>query len=75
MAKARIDLAFHPGAAEEYIAAYMWYCERGIHLGAAFEAEIDRAVRLISEFPKRWPIYEKKYRRLLARKFPYSLIY
>lgn len=75
MERAKIDLSFHPEAIEEYIATYGWYYERGVHLGAAFETEIDRAARLIYESPKRWPIYAKKFRRLLVRRFPYSLIY
>jgi hypothetical protein len=37
MAKARIDVAFHPKALEEYLASYGWYYERGVHLGAAGE--------------------------------------
>jgi plasmid stabilization system protein ParE len=75
MAKAKIDVAFHPEALEEYLVSYGWYFERGVHLGAAFEAEVERSVRLISESPRRWPVYREKFRRVLVRRFPYSLIY
>ncbi len=72
---AKIKISFHPEAMEEYIASYAWYYERGAHLADAFEHEIERAVRLIIEAPERWPIYEKKYRKVLVRRFPFSLVY
>jgi len=75
MPKTKIDVSFHPDAMEEYIVSYVWYTERGVHLGAAFETEVNRAVRLISESPVRWPVYRKKYRKVLVRRFPYSLVY
>ncbi|MBI5632224.1 MAG: type II toxin-antitoxin system RelE/ParE family toxin [Nitrospirae bacterium] len=75
MAKARIDIVFHPAALEEYLASYGWYYERGMHLAAAFEAEVERSVKFISESPERWPVYREKFRRVLVRRFPYSLIY
>ena len=72
---AKINVSFHPEAIEEYIASYAWYHEKGTHLADVFEHEIERAIRLIIEAPKRWPIYQKIYRRVLVRRFPYSLIY
>lgn len=60
----RINVLFHPAAMDEYIASYIWYHERGSHLAAAFEHEIERAVRLIIEAPERWQIYVGKYRRV-----------
>lgn len=71
----RINVLLHPAATDEYIASYIWYNERGHHLAAAFGHEIERAIRLIVEAPKRWPIYMGKYRRVLVRRFPFSLIY
>jgi len=60
---------------EEYTASYAWYYERGTHLAFEFEREIERAIRLIAEAPARWPAYQKNYRRVLVRRFPFSLIY
>lgn len=71
----KIDISFHPEATEEYVASYAWYYERGRHLSEAFEHEIERALRLIVDAPERWPTYKGKYRRILVRRFPYSLIY
>jgi toxin ParE1/3/4 len=72
---AKIEVIFHPEASEEYVAAYAWYHERGPHLAEAFERETERAVLLIAESPQRWPVYRKKYRWFLLRRFPFSLIY
>ena len=70
-----INVLLHPDAMEEYIASYAWYHERGPHLAEAFEHEIERAIRLIVEAPERWPLYLGKHRRVLVRRFPYSLVY
>jgi len=51
------------------------YEEGGPHLADEFEREIERAIRLIAEAPARWPAYQKNYRRVLVRRFPFSLIY
>ena len=42
MALAKVT--FHPGASEDYAAAYSWYHDRGTTLDANFETEIDRGV-------------------------------
>jgi plasmid stabilization system protein ParE len=68
-------VTFHPGASEDYAAAYSWYHDRGTTLAANFETEIDRGVRLISQSPLRWPKFDNQRRRFIVRKFPYSIIY
>ena len=74
MALAKV--AFHPGASEDYAAAYYsWYHDRGATLAANFETEVDRAVRLISQNPLRWPKFDNQRRRFIVRKFPDSIIY
>lgn len=70
-----IKISFHPEAMEEYIASYVWYYERGSHLADAFEQEIERALRLVSESPERWPVYMGKYRRIMVRRFPFTVVY
>ena len=69
------NVFFHPDAMEEYITSYAWYHERGLHLAEAFDHEIERSLRFIVEAPERWPVYRSKYRRILVRRFPFSLIY
>jgi toxin ParE1/3/4 len=70
-----VSVSFHPDAMEEYIASYAWYYERGSHLAQAFESEIERALRLVSDSPERWPVYKGRYRRILVRRFPFSVVY
>lgn len=72
---ASIDLVFHPDAAEEYVEALLWYSARGEWLGEAFEAEVERALRLISDSPDRWPHVHGRFKRVLTRRFPYSIVY
>ena len=73
MALAKVT--FHPGASDDYAAAYSWYHDRGTTLAANFETEVDRGVRLISQNPLRWPKFDNQRRRFIVRKFPYSIIY
>lgn len=49
MAAAKV--VFHPGASEDYAAAFAWYYVRGITIASNFESEIDRGIRLISQNP------------------------
>jgi plasmid stabilization system protein ParE len=72
---ANIDLVFHPDAAEEYVEALLWYSDRGEWVGEAFEAEVERAPRLISDSPDRWPSVQNRFRRVRTRRFPYSIVY
>jgi plasmid stabilization system protein ParE len=73
VAAARV--AFHPDASAEYATAFLWYSARGTTIAPNFEREIDRAVRLISQNPLRWPKFDEQRRCLIVRKFPYSVIY
>jgi plasmid stabilization system protein ParE len=66
---------FHPGASEDYEAAYAWYLTHGIAIANDFEREIERCLRLIEEGPLRWPRYDAQRRRMIVRKFPYSIVY
>lgn len=69
------DVVFHPGASDDYENAFAWYSNRNVAVAADFEREVDRARRLIAEDPLRWPRFDAQRRRLILRKFPYSLIY
>lgn len=68
-------VVFHPGASEDYAAAFAWYYARGTALASDFEREIDRGIRLVFRNPLRWPKFDDQRRRLVVRKFPYSIIY
>jgi plasmid stabilization system protein ParE len=68
-------VGFHPEALAEVVAAAHWYRERSPAAGAAFQAEIDRAIDRIVRAPERYPPYVAGTRRFLLRRFPYAVIY
>lgn len=65
----------HPGAAEDYEEAFIWYSAHGFDIALDFEREIERCLRLIVLNPLRWPKFDAERRRLIVRKFPFSIIY
>ena len=69
------DVVFHPDAAEEFAEAFAWYSARSQAVGRRFEDEVERAVELIAESPRRWPVYDERHRKLLLRRFPYLIVY
>ena len=66
---------FHPGASEDYESAFAWYSTHGPSIARDFEREIERCLRIIAESPLRWPKYDETRRRMVVRKFPYSIVY
>jgi len=66
---------FHPGADDDYSEAFTWYFARSPTVALDFEREVERGVRLIVQSPLRWPKFDAKRRRVILRKFPYSVIY
>jgi toxin ParE1/3/4 len=72
---AQLPVDIHPEAIAEAQAAYRWYRERNRNAAAAFLAELDRAVKAISEDPARWPAHVHGTRRFLLRRFPFVVVY
>ena len=70
-----LPVGFHPAALEESTAAEMWYRERSETAGAAFVAELDRAVEQIGKAPERWPRHAHGTGRFVLRRFPFTVIY
>src|SRR5262245_30014541 len=68
MPRAAVEL--HPEARAEYLAAITWYVERSPDAALRFSSEVDRAVELIAEAPRRWPSHLDGTRRVLLRRFP-----
>jgi hypothetical protein len=68
-------ILFHPEASDEYAASYAWCYYRGAHVADIFEREVNRSLRLIVDYPRRLPVYRGKYRRIMVRRFPFSLVY
>jgi toxin ParE1/3/4 len=70
------NVDFHPEAIVEARAAREWYSSRsGVAAGEAFDQELNRAIKLISEAPLRWLEHRFETRRYLFRRFPYAVVY
>jgi plasmid stabilization system protein ParE len=72
---AAILLEFHPSAVEEARAAHLWYRERSLEVAASFMVELDRALAMVAEAPRRWPVYVHGTRRVLLHTFPFMIVY
>jgi len=66
---------FHEEATAEYDAAFDWYLERSPDAALRFDAEVDRALAQIIAAPRRWAAGPHSTRRLLLRRFPFTLTY
>ena len=65
----------HPAALAELKSALTWYFERSETAAVRFVAELDRAIDLITDSPRRWPLWEYSTRRFVLSRFPYAVIY
>jgi len=70
-----LAVGFHPQAVAEATAAAEWCRQRNEGAGAAFVAELDRAIESIAGAPGRWPRYLHGTRRFLLHRFPFSVVY
>ena len=68
-------VTLHEGAAADYDAAFEWYAERSPDAARRFDVTVERAIKEIARYPKRWPLGSYGTRRCLLRGFPYLLIY
>lgn len=55
--------------------AVAYYEEKSPGLGLDLEAEIERSIRIIRDFPDWWPLRDDGTRRYLTHRFPYLVIY
>jgi toxin ParE1/3/4 len=67
--------AFHPQASEEYTQAAEYYAEVSPELGRRFYGEIERLIQVVRRQPDRFPRFNPPAQRVMARTFPYSLVY
>lgn len=68
-------LIYHPDAELELIDAARFYEGRVRGLGEQFLATVDEGVSMIQAAPERFRIVERDVRRLILRRFPYSVLY
>jgi plasmid stabilization system protein ParE len=62
-------------AETEYLESLLWYMQRSRVAAAGFEAEFDRVLRLIGEAPQRYPLCNRRHRRILMRRYPFQVVY
>jgi toxin ParE1/3/4 len=67
--------AFHPEADAEYALSAETYASHGAELGGRFYDEIERVIAEIREAPHRFREYDPPARRLLAKDFPFAVVY
>jgi toxin ParE1/3/4 len=66
---------FHPLAADEAVAARLWYFEINESLAEAFNVELDRAVERVATSPHRWAQHLHGTQAFLLHRFPYFIVY
>ena len=62
-------------AEREYLVALEYYTAQASDLGSAFLDDLDHAAALLGEHQHVGAVLDGEIRRLLLRRFPYSLIY
>jgi plasmid stabilization system protein ParE len=70
-----LKLELHPAAEAEAREARLRYRASDPAVADRFMAALDRAMDHIADNPERWPLYLHETRRMLVRRFPFSIIY
>jgi len=69
------EVRFHEDAGAEYEAAFEWYFLRSGFVASRFAEEVNRAIAMISEAPKRWPTANYGIRKFLLERFPFAIFH
>jgi len=67
-------IQFHQGAAQELRESARYYELQVVGLGGAFIAEVERTVALMLENPAIGATTWQHYRRMVVRRFPFTVI-
>lgn len=70
-----IQVEFHPEAQSELEDIHSWYRERSQIAATAFVGDVVHAIQRIIDSPESGSAKRGNERRLLFRRFPYSVIY
>ena len=70
-----LSITFHRAASAEFIEASAWYESKRPGLALEFMTEIDRCVSLASEQPLQFAVVSQDIRRIVAKRFPYSVCF
>ena len=70
-----LPVTFHRAASAEFIEASAWYESKRLGLALEFLNEIDRCVSLASVQPLQFAAVHNDIRRVVAKRFPYSVCF
>jgi hypothetical protein len=70
-----MPVRFHRAASAEAVAAREWYEHARRGLGANFVTEVERLVRLIEQYPSRFPFHTDGLRRASLRRFRFLIFF
>jgi plasmid stabilization system protein ParE len=62
-------------AEREFAEAVDFYNAERPDLGYELAAEVQRTLERISAFPEAWPLFSRRARRCIVRRFPYGVLY
>ena len=68
-------ILFRPEARTEALEARSWYEARSVGLGLEFARSLDAAIAAAFRDPAAYSLVEGDCRRILLRRFPFSLVY
>lgn len=70
-----VKLIIAPEAEQDISEAYAWYEDRRLGLGEEFLSCVDAWIQAICRMPEIYAVVYENYRRVLVRRFPYSIFY
>jgi plasmid stabilization system protein ParE len=70
-----VDVSFLPAAQADYDEAFAWYLERSARAASGFKAAVADGVQQIGDNPETYALIDKRHRRCLLRRYPFSLVY
>ena len=70
-----LSVQFHSAARRELRSAVEYYDERVPSLGDELLVEVESLLQQIQEYPQIGSLHEAGTRRLVVRRFPYSIVY
>lgn len=70
-----MQVKFHPEADIELHKAIEWYAHKKLNLDSEFMYCVGEAISKIQRNPKMFPVALKNARKVMVRKFPYTIYY
>ena len=70
-----LHAVWHELAVEEFLSAIQWYEDQRSGLGKEFEVACRAAIALIEQHPLSFPVVHGELRRVVLRRFPYTILY